>query len=89
MDRYVTTVGRNTNMLVGIVVDPKGLVSDADMKRLEEFEQLVKKRFSSSLRLTAGKGDLFVISFKSPQRVNYLVIQEEITKGECVREYNL
>ena len=89
MDRYITTVGRNTNMLVGIVVDPRGLVPDADMKRLEEFGQAVKKQFSVPLGSTSGKGNVFTISFKSPQSVNHVVIQEDISKGERIREYNL
>ena len=89
MDRYITTVGRNTNMLVGIVVDPRGLVPDADMNRLKEFGQAVKKRFSLRLAATSGKGNVFTISFKSPRPVNYVVIQEAISKGERVREYKL
>jgi hypothetical protein len=76
-------------MLVGIVVDPRGLVPDADMKCLEEFGLEVKRRFSSPLGSTTGKGNLFTISFKSPQPVNYVVIQEDISKGERIREYNL
>ena len=89
MNRYCETVGRNTNMLVGIVVDPRGLVPDADMKRLEEFGQEVKTRFSKPLGSTSGKGNLFTIRFNSPQSVSYVVIQEDISKGERIREYNL
>lgn len=88
-ERYCKSVGRNTNMLLGIVVDDRGLVPDADMKRLEEFGREVKKRFLVPLGSTSGKGNLFTIGFKSPQPVNYVVIQEEISKGEHIREYNL
>ncbi len=89
MNRYCETVGQNTNMLVGIVVDSRGLVPDADMKRLKEFGQEVKKRFTVPLGATSGRGNLFIIRLKSPQPVIYVVIQEEIAKGERVREYNL
>jgi len=89
MDKYITTVGRNTNLLLGIVVDDRGLVPDADMKRIAEFGQEVKKRFSSALGSTSGNGNLYTIRFKSPQPVNYVVIQEEISKGERIHEYNL
>ncbi|MCK9618777.1 MAG: alpha-L-fucosidase [Lentimicrobiaceae bacterium] len=89
MNRYYETVGQNTNMLVGIVVDSRGLVPDEDMKRLEEFGQEVKKQFSVPLGATSGKGNVFTIRFKLPQPVNYVVIREEISKGERVREYNL
>ena len=89
VNRYCETVGRNTNMLMGIVVDSRGLVPDADMKRLKEFGQEVKKRFSSPLGSTSGNGNLLTINFKSPQPVNYVVIQEDISKGERIREYTL
>jgi alpha-L-fucosidase len=89
MERYVTTVGRNTNMLLGIVVDDRGLVPDADMKRLEEFGNEVKKQFSKPLGLTKGRGNELVVDFDSPQLVNYVVLQEDISNGERVREYNL
>lgn len=76
-------------MLLGIVVDDRGLVPDADVKRLEEFGQEVKKKFSNPLGSAKGRGNLFTIKFKSPQTINYVVIQEDISKGERIREYNL
>jgi len=88
-DRYNKSVGRNTNMLLGIVVDNRGLVPDADVKRLSEFGQNVKRLFSEPLGSTAGNGNLFTINFKSPQSVRYVVVQEDISKGERIREYNL
>ncbi|MFT3949899.1 MAG: alpha-L-fucosidase [Agriterribacter sp.] len=89
MNRYIETVGRNTNMLIGIVVDTSGLVPDADTRSLEAFGQEVKKRFSVPLGSVAGKGTLFTINFKSPRQVNYIIIKEDIAKGERIREYNL
>ena len=89
LNRYNETVGRNTNMLLGIVVDKRGLVPDADMKRLEEFGQVVKKQFSTPLGSTKGKGNELIIDFESPKTVHYVVIQEDISKGERVREYKL
>lgn len=89
MDRYVQSVGRNTNMLVGIVVDNRGLVPDTDVNRLTEFGNEIKKDFSKSLGTTSGKGSLFTISLSSAQKINYVVIQEDISKGERIQEYNL
>lgn len=89
MERYVQTVGRNTNMLLGVVIDDRGLVPDADVKRLEEFGDEVKKQFSRPLGQTKGNGNLFEIDFKSPQNVKHVIIQEDISEGERVREYKL
>ncbi|WP_339710679.1 alpha-L-fucosidase [uncultured Kriegella sp.] len=89
MDRYVQTVGRNTNMLLGIVIDDQGLVPEADFERLEEFGNEMKKQFSKTLGQTQGTGNLFQIDFKGPKRVRHVIIQEDISKGERVREYKL
>lgn len=89
MERYVTTVGRNTNMLLGIVIDNRGLVPEADVNRLDEFGKELERQFSNPLGTTKGTGNIHKLDFKSPQEVNYVVIQEEISKGERVREYNL
>jgi len=89
VDKYCKSVGRNTNMLLGIVVDDRGLVPDMDVRRLVEFGEEVKKRFSEPLGTTSGQGSLFTVSFKSPQSIRYVVIQEDIVKGERIRGYNL
>ncbi|MEX2592030.1 MAG: alpha-L-fucosidase [Anditalea sp.] len=87
--RFDETVGRNSNMVLGIVVNDEGLVPEADVKRLAEFGEDVKKRFSNSLGSTSGEKDLFTIAFSSPEPVKYIVIQEEISKGERILEYRL
>lgn len=89
MERYVQTVGRNTNMLLGIVIDDRGLIPDADLERLEEFGVEVKKQFSKPLGQTTGTGNLYEIDFEKSQKVKHVIIQEDISKGERVREYKL
>ena len=88
-DKYCKSVGRNTNMLLGIVVDNRGLVPDADVQRLKEFGQLIKTSFSNVLGKTSGSGKEFLVKFKSPQPVSYIVMMEDIAKGERIHEYKL
>jgi alpha-L-fucosidase len=87
--RYDETVGRNTNMILGVVVDNRGLVPEADVKRLAEFGVSLKKRFAKSLGSTSGKNNELVVNFTASQLVSDVVIQEDISKGERVREYKL
>ncbi len=89
MERYIQSVGRNTNMLLGIVVDHRGLVPEADVQRLSEFGEELRKQFSKPLGSAKGRGNAFRICFESPQTVHYVEIQEDISKGERVREYKL
>jgi len=89
IDKYCKTVGRNTNMLLGIVVDDRGLVPEADIKLLEEFGQLIRNDFSDLLGRTAGSGNEFTVEFKSPKSLAYVVISEDITGGERILEYKI
>jgi alpha-L-fucosidase len=89
IDRYCKSVGRNTNMLLGVVVDDRGLVPEADVIRLKEFGKLIGKKFSKPFGVTSGMGSEFTIKFKSPEPVYYVVIMEDIEKGERIQEYKL
>ena len=88
-DKYCKSVGRNTNMLLGIVVDNRGLVPDADVVRLKEFGSKLTIDYSNPVGATSGKGTLFEIKFKSLQPISSIVIMEDIEKGERIREYQL
>lgn len=76
-------------MLLGIVVDDRGLVPDADVQRLKDFGKLIKKNFSDLLGETGGSGNEFTVKFPSPKPVAYVVIMEDIAKGERIQEYKL
>jgi alpha-L-fucosidase len=85
---YTTSVGRNSNMLIGIVVDTSGLVPEEDMQRLTAFGNEIKKRFSEPLASTNGNGETLELSLGStPLPVNHIIISEDITKGERIRKY--
>jgi alpha-L-fucosidase len=88
-EKYEMSIGRNTNMLIGIVIDDRGLVPDADVNRLKEFGQAINKRFSNKLGEKKGMGNEFVINLKMPQKVNYVIISEDIKHGERIRKYRL
>jgi len=88
-NRYDETVGRNTNMLLGIVVDNRGLIPDSDVQRLAEFGAAVKKRFSNPLGSSSGRGYSFVIDWRSPHTIKDVVIQEDISKGQRIGGYKL
>tara|TARA_R110002124_G_scaffold235529_1_gene400822 strand:+ start:123 stop:1475 length:1353 start_codon:yes stop_codon:yes gene_type:complete len=88
--RYNETVGRNTNMILGVVVDDRGLVPEADVTRLAEFGESLEKRFSKPLGSTRGKGkEMHIIKFSKVQPVHDVIIEEDISKGERIREYKL
>ena len=88
-ERYVNSVGRNTNLLIGMVVDKHGLVPDPDVHRLAEFGREVKKEFSKPIATVTGNRKEFLISLKGNPDIKYAVIEEKIIHGERIRAYTI
>jgi len=86
VERYYTSVGRNTNLLLGMVIDNRGLVPDADRKRFAEFGREIERRFGRPLCSISGKGTIFELSpFSGP--FSHAVIMEDISRGENILRY--
>ena len=49
MATYEKTVGRGGELMLGIAPDRRGLLPEADVKRLEEFGEAIKERYGKSL----------------------------------------
>lgn len=89
MKKYETSVGRNTNMLLGIVIDDRGLVPDADVKRIAEFGHAIQERYGTPVVHTSGKGDIVSLNLKQPKTIDRLVLQENIKYGERVLKWHV
>ena len=89
LHKYETSVGRNTNMLLGLVVDERGLIPDADVHQVELFGKEIVRQYGTPLKQTAGKGNELVIEFDHPTSINRVVMQEDIAHGERVLKYSL
>jgi len=46
---YEQTIGRGGQLMLGLAPDRRGLLPDADVKRLEEFGTAIRKRYSENL----------------------------------------
>lgn len=89
MEKYETSVGRNTNMLLGIVVDDRGLVPDADVQRITEFGEAIRERYGSPIAKTSGKSTSITLKLKSKSVVDRVILQEEISEGERVLAWHI
>ncbi|NBB96502.1 MAG: hypothetical protein GVY16_12300 [Planctomycetes bacterium] len=90
MGLYDYSVGRGCNLLLNVGPDLRGRVHEEDADRLIEFGEALRRRFGSPLctkadctqthnRLVYEPGDPFLL--------DHAVIQEDITRGEHVREF--
>jgi alpha-L-fucosidase len=89
MTKYITSVGRNTNMLLGIVINDKGLIPEADVKQIELFGSAIKAQYGTPFRQISGQGTEYVIRLEKPAVIDRIVIQEDIAFGERVLAYNV
>lgn len=53
---YEQTVGRGGQLMLGLAPDRRGLLPDADVKRLEEFGAAIRSRYSHNLALQRVRG---------------------------------
>ncbi len=89
MEMYYKSVGRNATLIIGLTPDPKGLLPEQDVKRIEEWGDEINRRFSVPIASTSGKGDKIVLKLKEPKIVNHIIIQEDIQYGERIRNYQI
>ncbi|MBX2926052.1 MAG: alpha-L-fucosidase [Chitinophagaceae bacterium] len=87
VDRYYTSVGRNANMLIGMVIDTAGRFPDEDYKAFVAFGEEIKRRFSEPVAVSAGEGNIITLKLPSPALINQIEIMEDITQGERIRKY--
>jgi alpha-L-fucosidase len=86
--RYYTTVGRNTNMLIGMAIDTSGQFPQKETHLFAQFGHIIKKRFGHDIAHASGKGKNLVLQLgDQPEKVNQIVLMEEIAKGERIRNY--
>ena len=87
VEMYYHSVGRNCNMLLNANPNPDGLVPEADLARYIEFGREIRRRFATPIAHTSGTGAKVTLALPRPQRIDHVVVMEDITAGERIREY--
>lgn len=89
MDMYEKSVGRNATLIIGLTPDPDGLLPAGDEQRLKEWGEEINRRFGTPLAETQGRKQRLTLNLNEKQPVNYCIIQEDIAKGERIRQYKI
>jgi len=90
LEFYINSVGRNSNMLLGMTVTPDGEFPDEEQYRA--FAKLREEHFGhplasvSSPILTDNK---YTIELPEKQAVRYVIIREDVTSGQLIRGYKV
>jgi len=86
---YYRSIGRGAQFLLNIPVNREGLLSQPDCRSATAFGQEINRRFAEPIAATQGKGSSFVLTFDRPTRIDTVILQEQTSLGERVREYRL
>lgn len=87
MSKYLSSVGRNCNLLLNANPSPDGLIIDCEMEQYRRFGAAIRKRFSNPLASVAGEGEKVEIEFAEPTQIDQLVVSEDIRFGHRVRAF--
>lgn len=92
-DIFFQSVGYNSVLLLNIPPDRRGLISDADVNRLNEFAAYRNRTFADNRVKNGNKlwvaqpGTEKVYNLKPKSKINVILVQEDISKGQRVEEF--
>ncbi|MBE6896937.1 MAG: hypothetical protein E7477_07540 [Ruminococcaceae bacterium] len=92
LDCYIRSVGRNSNLLMGMAISVDGDFQDT--KQFEEFGKLIKETFGKPIVSVDGEKDHLTVDSVSlavskPTEINYISIMEDISDGQNIRQFDI
>lgn len=87
LDKYYKSVGHNTSLILGLTPNADGLMPIDDVERLKEFGDEINRRFSNPIASTCGVNRKINLKLPEKQKINQIVLMENIAKGERVRKF--
>ncbi len=90
LDCYIKSVGRNSNLLLGMAISPSGQFEDEE--QFIEFGKLLKDTFSQPIaEKSCDKTEVTKFTLKLPNDKSgkYLVIREKIDDGQHIRGFRV
>ncbi|EAZ80799.1 alpha-L-fucosidase [Algoriphagus machipongonensis] len=89
VNMYYNSVGHNSTLILGLTPNAEGLIPEADAQRLKELGDEIERRFENKINSTLGEGKQFQLKLNGFEKVNQLVLMEEIKQGERVRKFTI
>ena len=95
VDIYYTSVGRNSVLLLNIPPDRRGLIHEVDAARIEAFGNYIAETFAENKiaerikpwHAEAGKSREYAV--KGGEKVNTVLLQEDIRRGQRVERFTV
>ena len=90
LDCYVRSVGRNSNLLIGMAIGTDGLFEDE--KQFIEFGKLLENTFGEKALKAYSQGTrekVQKVILAEPADISYVVIRENMADGHKIRHYKI
>lgn len=90
LDCYIRSVGRNSNLLLGMSISTDGDFQDEEQFR--QFGQLIKNTFGTPIAIKekpVAEQNEINLSIPADQEFSYLVIREDIREGQKIRGFSV
>ncbi len=85
LDRYINSVGHNSNLLIGMAIAKNGRFEDE--QQFIDFGKLIEQTFGDGAKLAEAKGTsapVQTVTLDEAKPISYVVIREDITEGHRV-----
>jgi len=87
VNMHSKSVGRNSTLILGATPDTRGLIPDADVQRMKEMGDAIRRIYRNRVGRTAGRGTEVELALPRAASFDHVVLQEDIRYGERVREF--
>ncbi len=90
LDCYIRSVGRNSNLLLGMAISVDGDFQDEE--QFKAFGRLIRETFGTPVALLESPvltNDRCTLTLPQKQAVKYVVIREEIEDGQHIRGFRI
>jgi alpha-L-fucosidase len=89
LEIYYCSIGRGAQLLLNLPPDTTGLMPAADVARAQQFGGEIRRRFGKRVGETSGSGDIVTLLLAAGSRLDTVLMQEDCSFGERVRQYKI
>lgn len=88
INKYEKSVGRNTNMLIGMVVDTTGLIPQKDALVFDSLGKKIQQLYQRPIvKINNSNKKTILLESASTHSISRVMIEEDMTQGENIRNY--
>jgi len=91
---YLRSVGHGANLLINMTPDRRGLIPEAEVRRLSEFGHAIRACYGMPIAETNSEGRwndavTLVLTWESPTPVTAIILEEDLRFGQRVTRYRI